>query len=238
MGSKRLKNKNKLPLSGKPMFMYAVEAALDSKIFKQIIVSTNDPEIIRLVYDRRIKKEDKKVNLMINYRPRLLCQDNVPIKDVCLFLLKAYQFNDTFCVLTPNNPFVTGKEIRECYELLFKRSANYIMSVKRCHPPPQWSMTNNHYLEPFMGHEYLKQTQKLEPLYVADGGIIMVRSQAFLQEFDMDFRGSKCYPYFLKHSLDIDTCSDYSHAKFLMEKMKVSDRLGNDGWWSCGGDIT
>ena len=237
-GSKRLKGKNKLPLAGKPMFMYAVEAALESKIFQQIIVSTNDPEIIRLTYDKRVKKEDKNVNLMINYRPRMLCQDNVQMKDVCLFLLRTYRFSDVFCLLSPNNPFVTGDEVKECYELLFKKNANYVMSVKRCQPPPQWAMTKKHYLEPFMGHEYLQQTQKLDPLYVADGGIIMARSGAFLTEFDKDFRGSRCYPYFLKQSLDIDNCADYQYAKFLMNKRKVSDRLSNDGWWSCGGDIT
>ncbi len=217
-GSKRLKNKNKLPLNGKPMFMYAVEAALESGIFERVILTTNDVEIIKTAYEKRIGLTDKSINLLINYRPRMLCQDDVQVKTVCQYILNCYKTpHDVFAVLIPCNPFITAEDIRNCYDLVFKRKANYIMSVKRC-PPLQWAVRKEgHHIVPFMGHEYLKRTQDLDQLYIHDGGIIFANVKTFYEEIEMDFHGSKCYPYFMKQSLDIDTKEDYEYAKFLIE---------------------
>ena len=40
-GSKRIKNKNIKSFLGKPMISYPIKAALKSKLFKKIIVSTD-----------------------------------------------------------------------------------------------------------------------------------------------------------------------------------------------------
>ena len=44
-GSKGIKKKNLLPLAGKPLIAYAIEAAKKSKCIDRIVVSTNDNKI-------------------------------------------------------------------------------------------------------------------------------------------------------------------------------------------------
>ena len=48
-GSKRIPRKNVRDLCGKPLLRYAVDAALEAKIFSQVIVSSDDPEVEELV---------------------------------------------------------------------------------------------------------------------------------------------------------------------------------------------
>ena len=44
-GSKRLPRKNVLRILGRPMLSYPVSAALESKLFDSVLVSTEDEEI-------------------------------------------------------------------------------------------------------------------------------------------------------------------------------------------------
>ena len=44
-GSQRIKRKNIKLFSGKPIIYYSIEIAKKSNLFKEIIVSTDDPEI-------------------------------------------------------------------------------------------------------------------------------------------------------------------------------------------------
>ena len=43
-GSKRLKNKNILPILGKPMLAYSIEAAIESNMFDRVILTTDSLE--------------------------------------------------------------------------------------------------------------------------------------------------------------------------------------------------
>ena len=47
-GSKRLKNKNIMPLLGKPMIQYTIQSALESGVFDEVLVSTDCQEIARV----------------------------------------------------------------------------------------------------------------------------------------------------------------------------------------------
>ena len=50
-GSKELPNKNILDLAGKPMITWTIEAALESKIFDEVVVSTDDQKIKRVAQE-------------------------------------------------------------------------------------------------------------------------------------------------------------------------------------------
>lgn len=45
-GSKRIPRKNVRPFMGKPIMAYSIEAALKSGLFDEVMVSTDDEEII------------------------------------------------------------------------------------------------------------------------------------------------------------------------------------------------
>jgi len=210
-------------LCGKPLVQWAIDTALEAQIFGKIIVSSDDEEIVEMAYDSRVKPMElyHKYGLVIpHYRPKSLAEDNIQIRQLVRYLISTYSCGPIFCVLTPCNPFRTAQDIRECYDLIFKKKANYVMSVKRASPPPQWACRiENKFLEMWQGHRDLKRAQELEPLYYHDGGVIFAVTEAFLHEFDKDFHGTRCYPYFMKHSLDIDTKEDLMLAEVIMARI-------------------
>ena len=47
-GSKRIKNKNIINFAGKPIIFYSIEAALKSKLFNKIHISSDSSAILKL----------------------------------------------------------------------------------------------------------------------------------------------------------------------------------------------
>ena len=72
-GSKRIKNKNMKLFFGKPLIYYSIKAALDSKIFDKIHISSDSKKIIN--YGKKFK-----INSDFE-RPKYLSDDRTGIKD-------------------------------------------------------------------------------------------------------------------------------------------------------------
>src|SRR5487761_927882 len=79
-GSKRLPKKNLLPLAGKPMLAYSIEAAQKSKLFSAVYVCTEDEEIAATA--RRFGAE------VLYLMPTDLCDDLVPSHAPCRHLAR------------------------------------------------------------------------------------------------------------------------------------------------------
>ena len=69
-GSKRIPRKNVAPFAGRPMLSWAVSAAVDSGVFDDIVVSTDDEEIY--AHTRAKNTVD------FGRRPAELCTDTAP----------------------------------------------------------------------------------------------------------------------------------------------------------------
>lgn len=54
-GSKRIPRKNIRPFLGKPIIAYSIEAALQSGLFDEVMVSTDDEEIAEVARQYRAK---------------------------------------------------------------------------------------------------------------------------------------------------------------------------------------
>ena len=50
-GSKRIPKKNIKPFLGKPIIAYSIEVALKSKLFDEVMVSTDDEEIAKIALE-------------------------------------------------------------------------------------------------------------------------------------------------------------------------------------------
>lgn len=206
-GSKRLKNKNKLLLGGKPLVVRAIETAKQSEIFEAIMVSSDDEDILEMAYDAKVQPHK---------RGKELAGDNVQMKHVVRYLLSQFEFGKCACLLTPCNPFVTSEDLKAGYELFKEKEANYVMSVKVANPPPALARrVINGFIESAEG---LQRAQKYESLYFADGGFIFFAPEAFINEFDDGFYGTKCVPYITPHiGVDIDSQQDFDYAQYLLE---------------------
>jgi len=109
-GSKALPNKNILPLAGKPLIAYSIEASLGSKYIDTTVVSTDYDNI------RQIALENGAEAPFL--RPKELATDKAHSPDVInhalKFYNKEYQKNyDIVIMLQPTSPLRTSQHIDE-----------------------------------------------------------------------------------------------------------------------------
>ncbi len=212
-GSKRFPRKNVTPLAGKPLLAYTVETALESDIFDQVCVSSEDDEILEVARTYGATLALK--------RPPELATDTAQVRHVCAYLLEDFatrgQIYAEFAVLLVTSPFRTVQDIKAAYDIFKREDANYVMSLTPYSHPPQRAVWNpKGYIEPYFGLQHMKQTQLLDTLYRHDGAIILAKSETFLKE--REFYGTKVVPYFIpvERSIDIDSPLDLAWAEFLL----------------------
>jgi len=219
-GSKRLPGKNLALLDGKPLLAYAVEAARDSGIFDRVCVSSDDDDILETA--REYGAEARK-------RPEALATDRAQVKDVCAHVLdelsKEGNTYETFGLLLVTSPLRTAGDVREAYHTFEENEGSFLMSLVPFSHPPQRAVhvSEEGYVEPFFGQEYMTQTQELETLYRHDGAIVFAKVDSFLKERKL--YGSSVIPYVMpeKRAVDIDTEDDLQRARFLMNRSENSD---------------
>jgi CMP-N-acetylneuraminic acid synthetase len=214
-GSKRFPRKNIALLRNKPLLSYAIESALDSRIFSKVCVSSEDDEILETA--------SKHGDVLALKRPEALASDTTPLKEVCAHLLNHFEKQGEsyreFGLLLPTNPLRTAENIREAYKKFKDSKANFCMSLVRfSHPPQRAVHIRSGYVKPFWGLEFMTQTQKLEPLYRHDGSIIFAETKAFMDS--KEYYGEKVVPFFVPEdrSVDIDSPMDLAWAEFVLQE--------------------
>ena len=79
-GSKRIKNKNIYELNGKPLIQYTIEAAKNSKLLDDVIVSTDS---------KRIAEIANNFNINVPFlRPKKLSGDKIEMIEVIKHVVK------------------------------------------------------------------------------------------------------------------------------------------------------
>lgn len=165
-GSKRIPGKNVKEFMGKPMLVYAIEAALAAGIFREVMVSTDDEEIARIA-----REAGASVPFM---RSEETAGDFATTDDVLMEVLEVYErqgevFEHMACIY-PTAPFVTAKKLRDAMELLIEKDALGVMPVVRFSFPPQRGMAiRDGKLVYCYPENAAKRSQDLEPMYHDSG---------------------------------------------------------------------
>ena len=113
--SRRLKNKNILPIKGKPMFLYVANEISKSKKINEIIVSSDCKNI-------------KKITLANNFkfvkRPKILTYESAEKQDVVVHAIKKIYKNcqkpNIVISLQPNSPELKYKDLEKAL-IFFKK---------------------------------------------------------------------------------------------------------------------
>ena len=117
-GSKRIPRKNIKDFLGKPIIAYSIQAALDSGLFDEVMVSTDDKEIADIV-----KNYGAKVPFM---RSAKNSDDFATTFDVIEEVIQSYRSHnkdfENICCVYPCAPFVTSKILLKAYNLLIEKN--------------------------------------------------------------------------------------------------------------------
>ncbi len=122
-GSKRIKNKNKRLLNGRPLIDYALKAAIESDVFGLIVITSDDMDILELAYSYFHTNM-----VQPHLRPTTLCGDDIPLKVVIRYCIQSYQFGEDICLIQPTNPLITSEQIKEAFNLYKGKKADYLIA--------------------------------------------------------------------------------------------------------------
>lgn len=207
-GSKRIPGKNIKEFCGKPILLFSIEAAINSKLFDEVMVSTDDERIAELA-----KEAGATVPFM---RSNEASNDYASTDDVIREVLNAYgeqgEYFDTFCCIYPTAPFITPERLSEAMELL--NETDSVMPVVAFSYPVQRAVVIEDGELKRKWPEYANsRSQDLEPYYHDVGQFYACRTDAFFREGTTDTVHMKPMILSEQEVQDIDTFDDWNIAE-------------------------
>lgn len=219
-GSKRIPRKNIKEFCGRPIIEYSIEAALQSGVFDEVMVSTDDEEIAEIA-----RAAGAAVPFM---RSPETSNDYATTTDVLLEVLYKYQDKgqdfDYMACLYPTNPFITPDKLKKAMKLIEENDYAEVLPVVQFSFPPQraYVFHENGTLQ-YKWEEFKNsRSQDLEKMYHDAGQFYCYDVKSYLEHKGVQ---GKIYPLICpEHEVqDIDTEEDWKMAELKVEYMKRSE---------------
>lgn len=215
-GSKRIPRKNIKDFCGAPIITYSIVAALESGLFQEVMVSTDDDEIADIA-----RRAGASVPFM---RSAATSSDYATTSDVLCEVIDEYSkrsmdFKYMAC-LYPTAPFITAEKLKSAMELILCTDADSIIPVVQFSFPPQrCNVIRNGLLEMKWPEHLSSRSQDLEPLYHDCGQFYVAKVAPFLEHRQLLM--PKTRPLILPEEevQDIDNESDWNLAEIKYRVM-------------------
>lgn len=209
-GSKRIPRKNIRPFLGKPIIAYGINAASQSGLFDDVMVSTDDVAIADIA-----RHYGASVPFLRNAQT---ADDFATTADVLTEVLAQYaQQNVTFdyaCCLYPTAPFVTDELLKRAFSTLIDRRFDTVYPVQRFSFPIQRAvLLRNEKVQWFQPEYALTRSQDLEPAYHDAGQFYFFNVAAFKQNHRLITDNSGGIIISEMEAHDIDTEDDWQVAE-------------------------
>ena len=225
-GSKGVKGKNIRKLNGRTLISYAIEKAVNSKIFSEVFVSTENDKIANIA-----KKSGAKIPFL---RPKYLAKDSSDIADTLYYTIKnllevGYEF-DSVMLLDCTCPFIDIKDMKGSWQLFVKSNCDSVYSGVLAHPNPYFGMVelNSHgfLFTPKKIKKILYRRQDAPKVYGLNA-IVVFDSKKFMRTRKLLTNKSKIYEISKHHGHMIDFEYDFLVAELLMKEFnnKKQNRL-------------
>jgi CMP-N-acetylneuraminic acid synthetase len=220
-GSKRIPKKNTRPFFGRPMLTYAVSAALHSGLFREVIISSDDPAVAQMV---------EPYGATFVLRPPELATDSASLVDVARHVLDLLGNRgiepEAFCQCMPNCPLVRSQDIVELWHQFERGNHRFQISVVRYRGVyPHWAVVSDgrNGGKWLFGDNNFVRSQELPKAYCPTGAIWWARTKDFLEQ--NAFYGSPFVlaPMDANRGLDIDDEEDLKLAELLVHGLTVRD---------------
>lgn len=213
-GSKGIKDKNIIPLAGKPLIAYSIEAAKKSKYIDSIVVTTDSERIAEVA-----KRYGARVPFL---RPVELAADTSKTIDAVLHAIKTLRSMgenyDTLVLLQPTQPLRTTDDIDKAIELYYENGENGLVSISPVDDSPLLirSIDEDGKLINLLSQNSTCRRQDM-PNYYKVNGCIYINKIDELNE-NTSFNDNKV-PFIMdkEHSIDIDEMSDLWMAEYYLK---------------------
>ncbi len=220
-GSKGVSRKNIKLLGGKPLIAYTIEAALNSKQFVDVVVSTDDPEIADIA-----KIFGAKIPFI---RPIHLSTDESKSIDVVIHAIEILENSgasyDAVCLLQPTNPFRSEQFIIDAIKKFKAEQTETLLSVLPVPHEynPHWTFEINSqgYLSISTGEtEIITRRQDLPINFYRDGSIYLVSIETIKNKKSFYGNTIGYIEADINLHINIDTQEDWNKAEILLSRYK------------------
>lgn len=223
-GSKRIPRKNIKDFLGRPIIAYSIEAALNSGLFEEVMVSTEDEEIARIA-----EQYGAKVPFL---RSEKNADDFTGPGDVVQEVLEMYKklgkTYDHGCCILATSPLIKVDNLVEAYSKLIQSPLDTILTITKFSYPIWRSIhvEENGLIQMNFPEFEKSRSQDLPTAYHDSGQFYFFKIPQFEELVNKNLFGLK--KGFIELSeletQDIDTLEDWDlaivKAKYLFNKLK------------------
>lgn len=219
IGSKRIPKKNIKHFHGKPIIAYSIQAALETRLFSRVIVSTDSQELADIA-----TSHGAEVPFM---RPAELSDDYTGTDAVIIhalnWLINHSEDIECVCCIYATAPFINSDYIRKGLELLKKYNATSAFSITTYPYPIYRSLKiNDNGRLRMIWPDYMNvRSQDLSEAYHDAGQFYWADVKKYLIE--KKFFSQDAVPVVLPRHLvqDIDTDEDWQRAEAMYKALKL-----------------
>ena len=223
-GSKRIPDKNIIPLCKKPLLFWAIDLAKDSKLFDRIIVSTDSKYYSEIAIERGAECPFLRKESFDDYSPVSEATRSALIQSNKFF----NEHYDTVVQLMPNCPLRKLSSLKNFIESFEScKTSSLISGFEFGWMNPNWAYEENKFGIPkaLFPERINKRSQDLKTLYCPSGAI-WVTSESNLLNFKTFYVPEwrfKIIPW--QEAIDIDNYSDLEMAEILYLKNRKNHNL-------------
>ncbi len=222
-GSRGIVGKNLVPLCGKALIQYTIDAAKASNTVSRLILSSDSDQIIDYCREHGVDSPFK--------RPVGLAEDDTPmisVVDHVLDNLKTAEgyVPDIVVILQPTSPLRTSQHIDDAVRLLENSGADSVVSV--CRVPHQYNPVSvmkivEGRLLPFLEGEGTSKLRRHDkPMVYARNGaaVYAVRRETIVKYNNLFGKDSRALLMKDEESIDIDSVSDLKVAEVFLKEIQ------------------
>lgn len=218
-GSKRIPRKNIVDFAGKPLIAHSIENALNSGIFDEVIVSTDDDEIAKIARDFGAKTPF--------IRPKDLSDDYAATSAVIAHAIreldKAGQGFDSVCCLYATAPLINSQILLDAYNDFANTECEFLFAACAFKAQIQraFAVDSLGRVKMFDESKFNARSQDLPPAFHDAGAFYFGKSESWLHKKMLFKPYSKAFLLPPNLVCDIDSPQDLEFARILYEVNKA-----------------
>lgn len=211
-GSKRIPRKNIKEFLGKPIISYSIEAALKSKLFDEVMVSTDDKEIAEKAISFGAK--------VPFYRSKINSNDHATTFDVIDEVINNYKDEgiifEQACCIYPTAPFTTPETLIKFYDFLNRSKYDCVFPVLKYSYPIQRALKldKNNKMSMIYPQHLITRSQDLQESYHDAGQFYWFVTDKLMQEKKLWTDNTGSLEISEIEAQDIDNLEDWKIAEF------------------------
>lgn len=217
-GSRGIKDKNIVLVSGKPLIVYTIEAALESGCFETVVVTSDDNIILDVAskYPVRLLK-----------RPACLATDAAGSDGVIEHALLEMQQESSathFMLLQPTSPLRSARDIQDAWKKYNEVPSQMLVSVYKLEEGLQKAFVRDEqgFLRGLLSKDApFQRRQDLPDIFLPNGAIYICSKEVFM--VDRRLPRERIFPYLMgiEESVDVDVPEDLVVVeRYLKERGK------------------